>query len=103
MSRKSGAANHIHRYKKVNLGENGKEFFVYKCVKPACSHYVPISLAEGKVCECNRCFNPMVITKDILVHSGKKPMTKPHCSDCVRRKKSNALDAIAAYLEGNKT
>lgn len=97
-------AKHVHRYKKVNLGNNGKDYFVYKCQKPACSHYVSFALAEGKLCECNRCYEPMIITKATLTHSnGKKPMALPHCGDCVKRKKSDALDAIAAFLEGNKT
>lgn len=97
------AANHIHRYKKVNIGSKEKPYEVYRCMKPACSHYIPLHLAENKICECNRCFKPMILTKEILRHTGGKPMARPHCSDCVKRKKPSAVEAIAAYLEGNKT
>lgn len=99
---KTGAANHIHRYKKVNIGSKRTPFLVYKCMKPACSHYTRMDLAEGIICECNRCFNPMMITKAVLHHSSNKPMAKPHCTDCIKRRRSNAVEAIAAFLEGNK-
>lgn len=94
-------ANHLHRYKKVNLGENGKEFLVYKCMKPACSHYVPMTLAEGKLCECNRCNEPMIITKATLRHSSNKPMSKPHCVNCIQRRKSADVEAVAEFLSKN--
>jgi len=94
------AANHIHRYKKVDIGSE-KEYLVYRCMKPACSHYIPIHLSEGKMCECNRCFEPMIITKATLSASGKKPMTRPHCGNCIKKRKSaDATDAIAAFLSG---
>ena len=94
-------ANHIHRYKKVDIGRNGKEFIVYKCMKPACSHYVRIDLSEGKLCECNKCGGLMMITKAVLIHSGKKPMAKPHCSECIKRKRKPDVDAIAEFIKGN--
>jgi hypothetical protein len=98
----SRVANHLHRYKKINLGENGKDYFVYKCMKPACSHYIPINLAEGKLCECNKCGEPMILSKAILTHSSGKPMTKPHCGSCVKRRRDKDVEAIAAFLAGNK-
>jgi len=83
----SKAANHLHRYKKVNLSRTkGKDYFVYRCTKPGCSHYIPIHMSEGTLCECNRCGNPMVIGKIQLNGSEGGPLTKPHCSDCVVRK-----------------
>lgn len=102
MSKKSKAANHLHRYKKVNLSSSG-EYLVYKCVKPACTHYVPIQLAEGTLCECNRCGDPMIITKSVLVHSGNRPMAKPHCPNCIVRKNAKDVTAIADFLADNKT
>ena len=94
------SVNHVHRYKKVDLGRNGKVYLVYKCVKPVCSHYIPIHLAEGKMCECNRCGEPMVITKSILTsNSGATPMARPHCPDCTKRKTSD-VGTINDFLEG---
>jgi|PlaIllAssembly_1097288.scaffolds.fasta_scaffold14659_5 hypothetical protein len=96
-------ANHLHRYRKINLGANGKQFYVYRCTKPACSHYVRIELAEGKLCECNKCGEPMIITKTILTHSSGKPMALPHCLGCIKRKKADDVDRIKEYLDGIKT
>jgi formylmethanofuran dehydrogenase subunit E len=77
--------NHLHKYKRVNLGVNGKEFLVFKCIQPVCAHYIPMNLAEGKLCECNRCGEPMVLDKASII------LSKPHCHNCVKRKKSNDL------------
>ena len=92
--------NHIHKYKKVNLATSpGKAYWIYKCQLPLCSHYVPIHLSEGKACECNRCGDVMLISKAVLTHSGGKPMLLPHCPNCIKRKKSADVDAIADFLE----
>jgi len=45
----------------------------------------------------------MLLTKAILTHSSGGPMTRPHCNDCVKRKKSDAVDAIASFLAGVDT
>jgi hypothetical protein len=93
------APNHLHRYKKVNLSRKpGHEFLVYKCTKPACPHYIRLELVEGKLCECNRCGDPMIITRETLIHSSGKPMAKPHCNNCVVRKKSDDIAALAQFL-----
>jgi hypothetical protein len=94
----SKVANHLHRYKKVDIGRNGNSFPVYKCMKPACSHYIRVDLAEGKLNECNRSKEPMIITKATLVHSGGKPMAKPHCNNCVKRKKDTTFDSHADFI-----
>jgi hypothetical protein len=94
-------ANHLHKYKKVNLSETG-EYLVYKCMKPACSHYVPIKLSEGKLCECNRCGEPMIITKSVLTHSNNKPMARPHCTGCIKRKNEKDVAALAEFISGTK-
>lgn len=100
------AANHLHRYKKVDLSrDKDRPYFVYMCTKPACSHYVPVRSALGKLCECNRCGEPMIINKAVLTGSSKKPMTKPHCANCTERKSGTQADvaAISAFLAGNKS
>lgn len=86
-------ANHLHRYKKVNLG-NDEDYFVYRCMKPACSHYLAVKLVENKLCECNRCHEAMVMTKEAM------QLTKPHCADCVKRKASKDVEALSKFLSG---
>jgi hypothetical protein len=99
--------NHIHKYRKVNLGGNGKKYLVYRCMKPGCSHYIPCMMAEGKLAECYRCHMPFVITRPMLYHSGGEPMAKLHCNNCTKRKKPDVvemdIDAVADFLEGTKT
>lgn len=96
---------HLHLYKKINLSQTrGKDYPVYKCMKPDCSHYLPIILAEGKLCECNRCGEPMVITRHTLTcMSGSKPMAKPHCPNCTKSKKRDNIKELADFLAGTKT
>lgn len=95
----------LHRYKKVNIGRNGNEYLVYHCVK-GCGHYVPIHLAKGKHCECWHCGKEIILTNEIMYPSQNVLIAKPHCLDCKKGKKKDvkpsALDAIAAFLEGNK-
>lgn len=97
---KSRVANHLHRYKKVNLATNGGEYWVYRCTKPACSHYIPIALAEGKLCECNRCGEAMIIGRETMTKSSGRPMTLPHCGDCIKRRRTDDVDKIKEFLEG---
>lgn len=94
--------NHLHKYKKFNLGMNGKDYFVYKCMIVDCSHYVPVQLAEGKLCECNRCGDTMVITKVQLKGSVHRAMSRPHCLTCIKRRTSPDVEAISEFLAGTK-
>lgn len=95
-------SDHLHRYKKVNLGSGDKKYEVYRCVKPACNHYIALALAEGKLCECNRCHEPMIIGKVQLNGSSGRAMARPHCNECVEKKVDPNAKAIADYLAGNK-
>lgn len=94
MGMRRKAENHIHRYKRANLGRNGKEFLVFKCIKPICSHYIEVSLAEGKLCECNRCGEPMIMNKAAM------QLAKPHCTNCIKRKPTSeaTIESIQEFL-----
>lgn len=95
-------ANHLHRYKKVNIAGFGRPpYYVYKCMKPACSHYIRLDLAEGKLCECNKCGEPMIVSRVVLTHSSGRPMTNPHCTNCIKRKRTTDVEAINDFLSGN--
>lgn len=94
----SRVANHIHRYKKKDIS-SGKGYFVYKCMKPTCSHYVPIHLAENRLCECNRCHEPFLLSKELLYGSGGSNPLLPHCGDCTKKRKVTNVEATNAVLE----
>lgn len=106
MSNKN-VANHLHRYKRKNIGVDGKIFLVYVCTKPACSHYIRVDLAEGRLCECNICHETMIINKTVLTRSNKGgSQVKPHCSDCTKKKKVTHVEdveTITKFLDGIKT
>lgn len=85
--------DHLHKYKKTDIGSNDKEYLVFRCLKPACSHYIPVKVAEGKLCECNRCHNPMILTKKAMI------LTLPHCPNCTKKKKDvDDISKIAEFL-----
>jgi len=87
MSKKAG---HIHKLKRIKLGN--KSYLVYKCVSPGCPHYFDVTLAEGRMCICWRCDEPMVITKATM------DLAKPHCVDCTKRKKEIPIEAIEEFI-----
>ena len=84
---------HLHLYKKVNISRSGEPFIVFKCMKPDCSHYIRVELVENKHCECNRCHEPMIMTKSAM------SLTLPHCSNCVKRKNTTEIIKISQLLE----
>jgi hypothetical protein len=91
---KSKAAKHLHRYKKFNLSRDAKPYFVYRCVLPMCSHYIPVGQSLGRACICNRCGEPMVITRLQLQGSHGGPMALPHCVDCIERREESGISQI---------
>lgn len=89
---------HLHRYKKINIGRKPNDYLVFRCTKPNCNHYIRTSLAEGKLCECNRCGEPMILNKVAVT------LTLPHCITCTKSRKPNkkeTLDAINQFLTQN--
>ena len=93
-------SSHIHRFKKVNISGHGKApYWVYKCVKAGCTHYTPLALIEGTLSECNRCHEPMIMGKIQLNGSGGRPMTKPHCNECIRSKKKEEVSTLEEFLK----
>lgn len=92
--------DHLHRYKRINLSKKGIDpYWVYKCVKPGCSHYIPTALSEGQICECNKCYEPMVITKVVLKGYKNNPLVRPHCPECSKTKAFKQVDIITAFLD----
>lgn len=73
---------HTHRYERVDIGVS-KEYFVYRCTLPDCSHYLSESLVIGRKAICWRCGEEFVLTKNLL-------FKKPHCEDCIERKTDDA-------------
>lgn len=94
--------NHIHLYKRIDLVPKWKQikdpdkhqpYLVFICQKPACNHHVPINRALGKLCECNRCHNPMILDKETV------NLAKPHCQDCIVRKVKPDVDKLSELIK----
>ncbi len=66
--------SHLHRYKRVVIGKNG--YTVFRCTMPGCSHYIRKDLAEGRLCQCSRCAQPMILDKFAMT------LVNPHCKNC---------------------
>lgn len=88
MAKKRG---HLHRYKRVSLGTRG--YKVYRCIVPGCPHYISVDLVENSLCECNRCGQPMVMTKAAM------QLAKPHCQDCTKSKHKETFTDIEQFLQ----
>lgn len=89
---------HIHLYKKLNLVSKynqlkGKPpYLVFICIKPDCNHRIPLDQALGKLCECNRCGNEMILDKITI------GLVKPHCQNCIVKKAQPELDKLNELL-----
>ena len=68
-----------HKYKRKWIGKN-KDYEVYACVLPNCSHYITPTLLEGKEFICWRCGNVVVATVNTRM------LAKPHCKACTKTK-----------------
>ena len=84
-------AKHTHKYRKINIGKE-KKYEVFRCEIPNCTHYLPVKMAEGKVCLCNRCGNVMSLDKEAI------QLARPHCKDCIIRKKETVNDNSLSEL-----
>lgn len=88
--------NCIHKYQRINLSHNAdKPYWVFKCVKPFCKHYIAVHLAENKECECWRCGLLMIIDR-LMIQQG---LIKIHCRECTKSHRSKDVNTLAELLE----
>ncbi len=67
---------HIHKYQRIKLGR--KDYTVFKCMKPSCSHFIRAELVIGMEHQCWRCGETMVMNQWSAMYK------KPHCRACTR-------------------
>lgn len=48
------AKRHLHKLKRINLGQN-KDYFVYKCQRPGCTTYYVPTMCPGLMVMCFAC------------------------------------------------
>jgi hypothetical protein len=86
----SKKVDHLHKYKRVKLSPT---YTVYKCMEPSCTHYIRPELVEGKLCQCNRCGEPMTMDKLAMT------LAKPHCKACTKSPKGPIIEVLGEYLD----
>ncbi len=74
-------SKHIHSYKRVDIGVS-KEYIVYRCILPHCSHYIVPTLVEGRESLCPRCGEVFIIGKSHLA------LANPHCDNCIVKRET---------------
>lgn len=91
--------SHIHRYTRINLGKDGKEYWVMRCNLPGCNHYTPgksklsFPLLRGKHAICNKCGETFELNKRAL------RFANPICDDCVVHKNEKELKAADEFFD----
>ncbi len=91
--------SHNHRYSRINLGRNGKEYWVMKCNLPGCNHYTPgktklsFPTLRGQVALCNKCNEKFELNKRAL------RFAKPVCDECVVKKNVKELKAADEFFD----
>ena len=75
---------HIHKYQRKKLARNYK---VYACALPDCSHYISADLIVGKKTICWVCGRVTIIYKD-----SNGVLARPHCKTCTKRKTDEQID-----------
>jgi len=78
--------NHVHRYKRAKLGK-GKDFIIYQCVLPDCTHYLSAERIVGKKNLCWVCDKPHTIYQD-----SNGVLARPHCRACTKTKEKKRDD-----------
>jgi len=102
------ANKHLHRYRLKNLSRdpNKLPYWVYICVKQECTHHIRVDFVDGKLAECNRCGDPMIMKLAKLKH-GERITVRPHCDDCTKtparfaerkRKIEQSIDELMASI-----
>lgn len=69
---------HVHKYKKFKQYKNGNAY-IFRCMLPNCSHYIPESLLEGKASVCWGC------GKEFILGPRAKYSVQPKCKACKRK------------------
>ena len=82
--------NHVHKYKRVDIG--GKGYIIYRCMIPGCSHYLPTKeLIINRETLCWDCNRITVYTQEMY----NRKIMDPLCEDC-RQKRIERREELKA-------
>lgn len=101
---KPRSQKHVHKYQRRVIG---KDYIVYACALPECTHYISEALVEGKLTICWRCGEMCQMRRD----NRGNFKHKPHCIQCTHLPRNKNLKkkpevtatatALAAMLAGS--
>ena len=82
-----------HKYHRVKMGKT-REYIVYRCALPTCTHYILRELVVGRESLCHRCGKAFILTNKSIQRA------KPTCG-CLsfRQERLAGLD-LDALLKG---
>jgi hypothetical protein len=75
-------AKHVHKYKRMKVGRK-KDYFIYRCFVPGCTHYIAAEHIINRESLCWACNSPFVITYKLI-------KVKPTCQLCKDKRRSEA-------------
>ena len=85
-----------HKYQRLRWksAKSREPYYIYKCMIPGCTHYVPRDLVIGNETICWKC------NKTIIMDSQMTYLAKPHCKKCTASKKSQvSLEEVESNLD----
>lgn len=83
---------HSHKYEKIDMGRRNP-WPVFKCLLPACRHFIPIKMAIGYMNKCWNCHKTFAIGKRNLAQ------VHPTCNECAGKPE---LDVVTPVVEAPK-
>jgi len=86
-----------HKYQRIlwkSRKVEGEPYYIFKCMLPGCTHFVPRELVIGNECECWRCGKTFIMTLPATY------LKKPHCMSCTKgRPEDVSVDDVTANLD----
>lgn len=91
---------HIHKYRRIDIGKRKEPFWVMQCSDPACEYWVPMAAKfraprlVGKASKCNRCGDVFLLNRRAL------KMALPCCEECVKSRSDEKINEFFKKMEG---
>lgn len=91
-------SKHIHKYRRVNIGRDGKKYWIMRCVKPGCTHYTAMAsklscpMLRDSLAECHRCGDRFILNRRAL------RMERPCCDGCIKKKINDKVNEAERFF-----
>ena len=82
-------SKHVHKYKRMRTGRK-KDYLVYRCFVPGCTHYIAEEHIINRETLCWACAQPFVITYKLI-------KVKPICQNCKDKRRGDRPKPIEGF------